>query len=199
MKIYMPLFCGVCALTLTGCATFDNSSAAARAQEDQLILREDLARLQGRLETLEMEYKRLLLEIDQLQGHAGGAQEQETAAQRRLNDLERRLEALDAARAQDRQLIIDQLSVKMAEMMSAGSGRPKSSAKSAAASPARTGSAAANELGYEHIVKEGETLAAIAAAYKVKVSVIIAANNLKNPDALRTGQKLFIPKAGNGQ
>jgi len=54
--------------------------------------------------------------------------------------------------------------------------------------------AAVSGTGYEHVVKEGETLSAIAAAYKVKPAAIIEANDLANPNALRAGQKLFIPK-----
>jgi LysM repeat protein len=42
-------------------------------------------------------------------------------------------------------------------------------------------------------VVAGETLSAIAAAYRVKSSDIIKLNNLSNPNALRVGQKLVIP------
>jgi len=48
--------------------------------------------------------------------------------------------------------------------------------------------------GHEHIVKEGKTLSAIATVYKVKPAAIIEANNLKNHDNLRKGQKLLIPQ-----
>jgi LysM repeat protein len=48
--------------------------------------------------------------------------------------------------------------------------------------------------GYEHVVKEGDTLSAIATAYKVKTSAIVEANKLQSPYTLRTGQKLFIPQ-----
>ena len=44
------------------------------------------------------------------------------------------------------------------------------------------------------MVKEGETLSTIASAYGVKISVVIEANNLENPDILKKGQILFIPK-----
>jgi LysM repeat protein len=48
--------------------------------------------------------------------------------------------------------------------------------------------------GYEHVVKVGETLSQIAAAYKVKAQAIIDANNITNPNTVRPGQKLFIPE-----
>ncbi len=44
-----------------------------------------------------------------------------------------------------------------------------------------------------HIVKEGECLSKIAARYKTKMNKILALNNLKNPNFLRAGQKLYIP------
>ena len=51
------------------------------------------------------------------------------------------------------------------------------------------------ETGYTaYVVKEGDTLSAIATAYKVKPGVIIEANKLQNPDTLLKGQKLFIPQ-----
>jgi len=46
---------------------------------------------------------------------------------------------------------------------------------------------------YEYTVQQGATLAAIAKAYKVTVSDIKHANNLKN-NIIRIGQKLYIPK-----
>lgn len=55
------------------------------------------------------------------------------------------------------------------------------------------------EEGYEHIVKKGQNLWAIAKAYRdngvqVTVEDIRKANKLKKGEILRLGQKLFIPK-----
>ncbi len=49
--------------------------------------------------------------------------------------------------------------------------------------------------GVTHIVREGETLSSIAGHYRVSVDAIIAANHLKDPDALSVGQRLIIPTA----
>lgn len=48
--------------------------------------------------------------------------------------------------------------------------------------------------GYEHEVKPGQTLSEIAAVYGVRAQAIIEANQLTNPNAIRVGQKLFIPE-----
>ena len=44
-----------------------------------------------------------------------------------------------------------------------------------------------------HIVKEGQSISAIAAKYGVTQSAILAANHLSNPNKLKLGQKLVIP------
>jgi LysM repeat protein len=98
-----------------------------------------------------------------------------------VDELEKQVQALQSARAQDRAAVVEELSRKMAAMM-----QNQTAARSAAA-----GSASA--YGYEHVVKTGQTLSEIAQAYGVSVSAIKKANNLKS-DMVRSGQKLFIPE-----
>jgi len=45
------------------------------------------------------------------------------------------------------------------------------------------------------VVKAGESLSAIALRYGVTVAAIQAANGIKDPNKIVTGQKLVIPKA----
>lgn len=144
-----------------------------------LLLREDVNKCKSRLETMEIEQQRILNEIQQLRSRSS-----DEATRAKLDELERRITALDAARASDKQAIIDQISGNVARMM----GGPAAPSKAAPKTTASSGT------GYEHIVNEGETLSAIAAAYKVKPAAIIEVNDLKNPNALRKGQKLFIPR-----
>jgi len=174
---------------LSGCVTMQDSSEVMQQQEDMLLLKEDLNRTKGKLETLEMEYQRLLRELDALKGTAANSKDATSSTQTRINELERRLSVLEGARAKDRQAIVDQLSGKMAEIMG-----NRSTGKSGPKNKSETIKTGAGTTGYEHIVKEGDTLSAIAMAYKVKTRAIIKANQLKNPDTLIKGQKLFIPK-----
>jgi LysM repeat protein len=51
------------------------------------------------------------------------------------------------------------------------------------------------EEGYYHVVKAGETLFKIAQRYSVPLNELAKANNISNPGALRTGQRLLIPDA----
>ena len=191
-------FCGGLALLagLAGCATFDDSSSNAAEQEDINILREDLNRVQGQMETVALENRRMAAEVEKLRAASADNRDQ-AATQERLDNLERQIQTVNAAREKDKQAIVDQLSAKIAEIMSKGASRsiPSRSTQTTprpAPTPAAGGAAPATPTG-EHIVKAGETLSAIATAYKVKASAIIEANDLKDPDHLKAGQKLVIP------
>ncbi|MBU4199992.1 MAG: LysM peptidoglycan-binding domain-containing protein [Verrucomicrobia bacterium] len=177
MKHILAYISGLAFLVgLTGCVTFNDSSSIASEQEDINILREDLNRVQGRVETVELENRRMVNEVEKLRADSSNTRN-EAAIQERLDNLERQIQAVNASREKDKQAIVDQLSAKIAEIMSKGSGQSS-----------RGGA------GNEYIVKPGETLSAIAAAYKVKVGAILEANDLKDPDNLRAGQKLVIPR-----
>jgi len=101
---------------------------------------------------------------------------------RRITQVETALRELEQRRKQDRDEIIDILSKRMAEVVQVQSAQQ-------ARQTSRSGAG-----GQEHIVGRGETLSAIAAAYEVSAQAIIQANNLSNPNALRVGQKLTIPR-----
>ncbi|MFA5043855.1 MAG: LysM peptidoglycan-binding domain-containing protein [Kiritimatiellia bacterium] len=175
---------------LSGCVSMQDSSEATQQQEDMLLLKEDLTRAKGKLETLEMEYQRLVRELDAMQGTAESSKGATSSTQARMDELERRLNMLESARAKDRQAIVDQLSGKMADIMGekpAAKSNPKGKSTAIKAGAAGT-------TGYEHVVKTGDTLSAIASAYKVKPGAIVEANNLQSPYLLQIGRKLFIPQ-----
>ncbi len=178
-----PLFLCVCATALlalsSGCITTQQQARSdARIHADIMLLREDIIRAQGRVEGVEMECRRIAAELDQLREAVARSDSQSGGTARKLADIERRIEDVNAARARDREAVIEQISARMAELITkSGSAR-------------RGGTAT---TGYEHVVRSGETLSQIAAAYKVSPQAIIDANDLKNPDLLKQGQKLFIP------
>jgi LysM repeat protein len=190
MKQYL-LIIGIMAMLvgLPGCVTMQDSSEVMQQQEDMLLLKEDLNRTKGKLETLEMEYQRLLRELDTLQGTAISSKSETSSTLARLDEIDRRLSTLESARIKDRQAIVDQLSGKMADIMGDGA-----TGKSSRNIKAGTTKATISTTGYEYVVKDGDTLTAIAAAYKVKTSAIIEANKLQSPYTLLKGKKLFIPQ-----
>ena len=169
-----------------GCATYDNTaSEEMNKNEDLLLVQEDVRKMSGRIEAVELELQRLESRSDSSQTT------QSAQTQSRLAELDTRIRTLEAARQTDKQEIIDKLSAKIAEIVSrstsSGSAAKKQNVK-------RTGPN--SDTGYEHEVKAGESLSAIASAYGVTVKVIMDNNNMTDADKnkLRVGQKLFIPK-----
>lgn len=59
---------------------------------------------------------------------------------------------------------------------------------------APTATPAASVQGEKYVVQAGDTLLQIADRYGVTVEAIIQANKLENPDVLRVGQELTIPR-----
>ncbi|NLB65029.1 MAG: LysM peptidoglycan-binding domain-containing protein [Lentisphaerae bacterium] len=181
MKAFFSLATLLClGAVLTGCVTVQDQTAPPPASKaDVQFLSEEIRRLQARLEASDQEMGRLSAELyasRSRQPEAASAT-QVQALQGQIEDLQRQLVALDAARAKDRDKLYQDISQNVAKLM-------KNSA------PAR----AASQTGYEHTVKTGESLSAIAVAYNVKVAAIVQANNLKSADQIYVGQKLFIPQ-----
>lgn len=183
------LHCGLSALVLgltgAGCISTQDPDNPPATQEDITYLREEIRRLNAKLEASDAELGRVQGDVvasrSSQPGYASAAQMQSLETQ--LEDLQRQIRALDSARAQDKKEIYDDISKKIATLL-----KPAAPA-SARSAPKRTGS----ETGYEHVVQPGESLSKIAAAYGVKMSVIVEANGLTSPDSIRVGQKLFIP------
>ena len=178
----IPVTSIACLLLLTGCVTPQATitRAEVNASEDSRRLQETLRRYEGRMDGLELELKRVRTELDQIRADQAQVMDNTLA----LSDgLETRLKELSNRQAQDKQELINTLSTKIAAMIKTAFDSPKRKSRGPKISP----------YGVEHVVERGQTLSAIAQAYGVKMEVIMAANNLKNPDSLRVNQKLFIP------
>jgi len=174
----------------SGCVTMQQSDEMLRVQqqqrEDSLLLQDDLRRIRARLDYLEQEMNRLSKQVDAAGAdQARGYQSQMQGMTASIEDLQKRIRAVDAARESDKKEIVDTLSRRIQEVL-----KSSAPARSSASSTPRR--AVSNE-GYEHVVQSGETLSAIAKAYGVSSADIIQANGLKSADMLRVGQKLFIP------
>jgi LysM repeat protein len=174
-------------LAVSGCVS-PYSQGRQRQQmaerEDILLVREDMRRLEGRIEGLEIEGDRLQDDLDLARRDSGRDTEAGLAAlQASLSSLEQRLTALEAARQRDREEILNRVSETVAKLVAKPSTQVRTSKPRASSG-----------YGYEHTVGSGETLSAIAQAYNVTTKAIIEANEIENPDRLRVGQVLFIPE-----
>lgn len=185
VRMFLPLL--MAAVFASGCMVNprEQQEVMQRQREDNLMLQEELRRLRARLDAVEDDMQRMSQQVS-----AAGA-EQTRAVQGQmqginatLDDLNKRIRAVDAAREQDKKEIVTRLSSEMAELMKR---------QQAARSPAPARPRQISDTGYEHVVQSGETLSAIAKAYGVTTADIIAANNIDNPNNLRVGQKLFVP------
>jgi nucleoid-associated protein YgaU len=176
-------------LACGGCMTPTDPAMVSGMQQDMGLIAERIGRLQDRLQAIELEQQDIRRELQAVR------QAQQTADQptrQRLELLEKRVLALDAAREQDRKAIIDDLSRKVSSLMSASGGSSRSTSSSSGRSG--TPSGGGSDVGYEHVVQSGETLSEIAKAYGVSMNSVLNANGIKSANLIRVGQKLFIPK-----
>ncbi len=196
MKILNALLTLMLVGLISGCVTPQSSSVE---NEDTLYLKEQVALLKNKVELLEANQTQLLQDL-----RKSKESESSTAMLKlRVDELERKITAVDDARVKENKAMVDQINAKLsaiAHMLQ----QPSSGSVSKTATSSRTSSAKVTKpeqadngkekVGYEHIVQPGETLSAIAAAYKVSVKVIMEENGITDPARLRAGQKLFIPK-----
>ncbi len=154
------------------------SQAQAFAQQQQ-ILREIQYAVQSvaaRVEAMEQRQAALADRVSALERAPGGATRDELAA------LRSDLAAVKAAQGRLRGEIVDDLSARISALA-------ERRAKAREAERPRVTRGA----GYSHTVEAGQTLSAIAQAYKVSVRAIMEANGIKDPTKLQVGQTLFIP------
>ena len=155
-------------------------TSQAFAQQAQTLrdLQFSINALAARFDALEQQQTTLAGRIAALERAPGGASKEELAAVR--SDLA----ALKTSQEKMRGEIVEDLTGKIAAIS-----KREADARAAAAKAA----AAAQKSGYNHTVEAGQTLSAIADAYKVPVRTIMKANKISDPSKLRVGQKLFIP------
>lgn len=122
------------------------------------------------------------------------------ARQEDLRKLDARLREVDQKREDDKRLILEEIR-KLAEVP-LPEPHPKKTREQAKEPVREADSAAAAgpepQKGYEYVVKSGDTISAIVAAYqqsgvKVTVDQVLKANSKLDPKRLGVGQKVFIP------
>lgn len=179
-------------LTAAGCLTLQTREDAVAQEELDRATQQNVARLKTQVETILAQQDQIQQQMQQIrlvaQDRVTASDLERSNAQLKtqIADLERRVASLDAARAQDRQEIVNTLTKNVNAVMAA---QQKNQQRSPTPTPKPTFSGKA----YKHTVAAGDTLSAIAAAYKVPASSIVSANNLKSPYTLKVGQELLVP------
>jgi nucleoid-associated protein YgaU len=164
---------------------------------------ERLNRLQAAIETLQAsnvelqkrltELTRELREVREQAGRPAG----DFASTEDVKQLADRVREVDRKRADDRDLILKEIE-KLGRTIASGGGattRPRVNPD-----PPRTETRpASTEKGFEYTIQSGDTLSSIVTAcreqhgLRVTVDQILKANPGLKPNALRVGQKIFIP------
>ncbi len=157
---------------------------------------ERLNKLQGQVEDLFVAQREQREQITELARELSALSAGQANAQARfvtreeLKLLADKIQELDRKREADKELILKEIE-KLGKALAAST-RPASNPT------VDTTRISPDQKGYEYVVQSGDTLSAIAEAYrqkniKVTVEEIVAANPGLDPRRLRVGQKIFIP------
>lgn len=202
---------------LFGCKQFDNSkqdrarqqrAIALQKQQEQRRMRElrrqlasskenekkyqdDLSKLSGRMNNLQGEYSSVVDRLNRLQNRLNGNQRKNQVMEKEIQTLKKEIVNERQARKDDINKLLDQFSKQTADAFNKIA-KMQSESMTQQAAPKGSGPAGKGDF-YVHTVDKGQTLSAIAAAYKVRVKDILRANRMKNT-MIRVGQKLYIPK-----
>ncbi len=174
----------------------------ARAQES--ATQQQLDKLSGQIQDLldaqAQQGKRLdalAKDISELREKVNAPKTEDNASAADLKNLAEKVQEIDRKRRDDRELIIKQIE----NLGKVAAGAPvKSRTPTTPKTSDDTATPATPQNGYYYVVKPGDTLPAIAKAYrdqgvKVTTTQIKAANPKMNPDMLIVGKKVFIPDA----
>lgn len=168
----------------TGClqtrqtqADIEARQRALEQQQRRQQLDEYRRGIQMQLEDTETQLANAQLEIRNLRAELNQRPDRADLErmQQQINGLETLLQKLEAQRQQDRDELLNVLSTRMATLIN------------------QQQAAAVRSSSRTHVVAAGETLSAIAGAYRVRGEDIIRINNITDPNTLRVGQKLAIP------
>jgi hypothetical protein len=165
----------LCMAASVGCTTLQSQQRAQQDARMTMTIRE----LTARVHQLEAQVDATTAARDDIYRRMDDMQASIDAQGRRYSDrivdLEARIQNETAQREAMRTEVVDTLTKQVTQIV-------KTHVPS---TPAQSG--------YEHTVRRGETLSAIAQAYGTTVSAIKKANNLSS-DRIRIDQKLFIPE-----
>ncbi|MFU8780268.1 MAG: LysM peptidoglycan-binding domain-containing protein [Kiritimatiellia bacterium] len=156
----------------------------ARAVAEVAELRISMQRMEHRLADLVREQEVLGRDVQTLQHDV---RQQSVRNEAALSALSGRIDEQGRSQAAMRQELTNELSARMEAIL-------RAQTRTAPAAPRGAGTRPRPEVGYEHEVQAGETLSEIARAYGVTSQDIVNANQMRDPNVLRVGQKLFIPE-----
>ncbi len=187
MKKYFFLFSSLTVLTLlTACETFKSNNTHnnpfAGSNQDIIELQNEVTVLKRQISDVQNNNARILKNISSLQSQINYVNEQNQQQGKTIIDLN---QAIKQERA-ERLAALD----KVVETVAAQTAKAVNTIAAESAQASKTIAAGAY---YQHKVEPGETLSAIARAYKISVKEIKQANSMKG-NTIYVKQILNIPK-----
>jgi LysM repeat protein len=193
---------------VSGCVTFDSNTDTARQDLEINNLKASIESMDRASRDSDVAMQKIIQDLETLKSAS-------RSDAQRIAELENQVKNAALAKDQMRKEIIADLSKSMAELMKSyyqtAPGRSSSRQNTAVAAPAndntpsRGGSkvhvvesvpvgSESQSGSREHVVAAGQSITKIASIYGVSVNAILSANNISNPNMVRAGQKLIIPK-----
>lgn len=191
-KILLPVLALGCA------AGMAHSQSEPGAREDAQIERQKILRAADQIEAINDQHNKMVEEVEKLRAQIKAVSEENAGLAKQVAEIK-------AQAAKEREALLDQISKLLADQEKRLTEKIQQVAKAKveetprkSTPPKEPSAQVKEEEGYDHVVQSGQTLWSIAQAYRdkgVKVTVedIRKANNLKEGQGLRSGQKLFIP------
>ena len=183
MNHLSPLLLAAIVSTVSPLWSWGSPGATEDAREERLRI----LRASDQLNALEKTSETSAANITALQSQVAQLQKENASLRSKLDEVNKRLDALQSSFAQQKKALLQEI-----RKLVASSPAPAPSSDPPAAPT--------EESGYYHIVEKGQTLSAIAQAFReqgiqVTVDQIRRANNIRNDKLIQVGQKLFIPKS----
>lgn len=194
--ILTALFLSLCAVS---CKNFSGQNDASASAYEVTSLREQIQSSQNNMnsvvqavKSLQEQNQQLAFRIQELQTRLDGITQQPNITPQLAADIQTlraAIQAVDENRIRDAKALAD-ATTKQLNQTNAAVQQLATSPRAAASS--QSSDVAAGEY-YKHTVKAGQTLGAIAQAYKVSVGDIQTANKFKGTNIF-VGQVLLVPK-----
>jgi LysM repeat protein len=188
MNSRLAIFFLICLPLLSGCRTTEIEQEQSSQRATLQDLQDKVGHLQNTIGTVQAENDDLKGQVAQLKDELNSSQSTNAEYRKDLERLDSLIKKLDSAREQDRKIVVEEVSREISSLAK----KIQNASPTKDASPTPTKQKV--QEGYEHVVAKGDTLSAIAKAYKVSVQSIRDANKLTKTE-LKIGQKLFIPKS----
>ncbi len=193
MRLLPLLLLGLSPLLAPNLAAQLSPDAKEDAREERL----KLMRAADQLDSLQHQSEQTGTKLATLQDTVTRLEKENGQLRSKLNKLEDQLSALQEAQAKQQKTILAEIKKLLKDQTPASTptASPPPASSSAASVPVGD-----SEQWYMHVVEKGQTLSAIAKAFReqgveVTVEDIRKANKIKKDNLIQVGQTLYIPKS----